>query len=236
MRVLELFAWSRSIWKVWEKLWMEVFSIDYTPYDNINLVTDIYNLKKEDIPFVPDILWASPDCTTYSIAACKHHRFPDKNARSDYAKQCDEWNQHWLKLMKEWLEINPNMIFFIENPRGNMRHMEFMKEFNRHTVWYCQYWDKHEYIDKAWEKQVSIRAKPTDIWTNSKTWTPRPMCRNYKYDKEWNIIDRHCNHDSARRWSQTWTQWLKNAHERSKIPEELCLEILKSTVCEKKNQ
>jgi len=71
---------------------MEVFSIDYTPYDNIDLVTDIYNLKKEDIPFVPDVLWVSPDCTTYSIAACKHHRFPDKSARSDYAKSM--W---WVK-------------------------------------------------------------------------------------------------------------------------------------------
>tara|TARA_R110000744_G_scaffold305946_1_gene414262 strand:- start:488 stop:637 length:150 start_codon:yes stop_codon:yes gene_type:complete len=49
---------------------MEVFSIDYTAYDNINLVTDIYKLKKEDTPWIPDAIWASPDCTTYSIAAC----------------------------------------------------------------------------------------------------------------------------------------------------------------------
>jgi len=214
MNLLELFAGSRSVWKEAEKIWMNVFSIDYTPYNNIDLVADIYKLKKEDVPFVPDVIWASPDCTTYSIAACSTHRNPDKSAKSDYAKICDNWNKYWINLMKQWLEINPDMIFFIENPRWNMRHMDFMQEFERHTVWYCQYWDE--------------RAKPTDIWTNSKTWIPRPMCRNYKYDKEWNIIDKHCHHESARRWARTWTQWRKNAHERSKIPKELCVEILQS--------
>jgi len=214
MKVLELFAGSRSIWKEAEKLWMEVFSIDYTSYENIDLVTDIYNLKKEDIPFIPDVIWASPDCTTYSIAACSTHRNPDKTAKSDYAKICDNWNKHWISLIKEWQKINPDLIFFIENPRWNMRHMDFMQEFDRKTVWYCKYWDN--------------RAKPTDIWTNSKTWTPKPMCRNYKYDRDWNIIDKHCHHESARRWSKTWTQGRKNAHERSKIPSELCKEILES--------
>ena len=214
MKILELFAGSRSIWKEAEKQWHEVFSIDYKPWGGIHLVADIYKLVLADLPWIPDAIWASPDCTTYSIAACKHHRFPDKSPRSDYSKVCDEWNKHWLWLVKELQKLNPELIYFIENPRGNMRHMEFMKEFKRHTVWYCQYWDE--------------RAKPTDIWTNSKTWIPKPMCRNYKYDKEWNIIDKHCHHESARRWSPTWTQWRKNAHERSKIPEQLCKEIINS--------
>lgn len=214
IKILELFAGSRSIWKEADKMWYDVFSIDWTPYDNINLSMDIWNLKKEDIPFIPDMVWASPDCTTYSIAACSAHRNPDKTAKSKYAKECDKSNKHWILVIKEFLLINPNMIFFIENPRWILRHMEFMKEFKRHTVWYCQYWDE--------------RAKPTDIWTNSKTWKPRPVCKNYKYDKEWNIINKHCHHESARRWARTWTQWKKNAHERSKIPKELCKEILLS--------
>ncbi len=75
---------------------------------------------------------------------------------------------------------------------------------------------------KFWEEE----PKPTDIWTNIYNWIPREECHNYKYDKEWNIIDKHCHHDSARRWSSTWTQWKKNAYERSKIPFELYKEIL----------
>ena len=220
IKVLELFAGSRSIWRAAEQLWMEVCSVDYKQWGLINLVIDIYKLTIKDLPWIPNIWWASPDCTTYSIAACKHHRFLDKTARSKYAKICDIWNKIWIKLMLICLKLNPDMVCFIENPRWNMRHMDFMIDlvenhgFVRHTVWYCKYWDD--------------RAKPTDIWTNSKTWIPRPMCRNYKYDKYGNIIDKHCHHESARRWARTWTQWRKNAHERSKIPDELCKEILKS--------
>lgn len=214
MKWIDLFAGSCELAKRAKKYWIDFFSIDYTDYEWVDLVTDIYNLKLEDIDFVPDIVWASPDCTTYSIAACSKHRNTDKTPKSDYAKKCDKWNINWINLIKKWKELNTNLIFFIENPRWNMRHMDFMKEFKRHTIWYCKYWDE--------------RAKPTDIWTNSKTWKPRPECRNYKYDKEWNIIDKHCHHVSARRWSPTWTQGRKNAHERSKIPEQLHNEILES--------
>jgi hypothetical protein len=95
-----------------------------------------------------------------------------------------------------------------------LRKMEWMQEFKRCTVWYCQYGDN--------------RAKPTDIWTNSKTWIPRPECHNYKYDKQGNIINKHCHHESSRRGTKTDTQGKKGHYERSKIPKELCLEILRS--------
>ena len=215
MKLLELFAGSRSIGNEAEKQGFEVFSVDWTAYDKIDLTIDIGELKKEDVPFVPDVVWASPDCTTYSIAACSTHRNKDKTPKSDYAIKCDTVNQHWIRLIKEWLEINPKLVFFIENPRGMLRHMDWMKEFKRHTVWYCKYGDD--------------RAKPTDIWTNSKTWKPRSQCRNYKYDKDGNIIDRHCHHESARRGAKTGTQGKKGSYERSKIPQQLCEEIIKST-------
>lgn len=205
IKVLELFAGSRSIGKAAETLGMNVFSIDWTAYDNIDLVIDIANLKKEDIPFIPDIIWASPDCTTYSIAACSYHRDANRSPKSEYATQCDLINQHFLNLIKEWLVINPNMIYFIENPRGLLRKMPFMQEFNRHTVWYCQYGD--------------TRAKPTDIWTNSKSWIPRPVCHNG---------NPNCHHERAPRGSRTGTQGKKGSYDRSKIPTALCIEVLNS--------
>lgn len=214
--VLELFAGSRSVGNKAEQLGMYVFSVDWTPYDKIDLSIDIELLKEEDIPFVPDVVWASPDCTTYSIAAVSSHRRNRIEPVSEYAKKCDLVNKHWIGLIKEWLLINPNMIFFIENPRGMLRHMPFMQEFKRHTVWYCQYGDD--------------RAKPTDIWTNSKTWTPNCECRNYKYDLEGSIINKHCHHESARRGAKTGTQGKKDSYNRSKIPEQLCEQILKSTL------
>jgi hypothetical protein len=98
--------------------------------------------------------------------------------------------------------MNPALIWYIENPRGKMRKAPFMQDFIRHTVTYCQYGDK--------------RMKPTDIWTNNKNWAPRPMCKNGD----------PC-HIASPRGSNTGTQALKNAYERSKIPEELCLDILR---------
>jgi hypothetical protein len=215
-KVLELFAGSRSIGNTAEELGMKVFSIDWTPYEKIDLSIDIQELQKEHVPFIPDIVWASPDCTTYSVAAVSKHRKNRTEPISEYAVKCDNVNQHWIELIKDWLKVNPDLIFFIENPRGMLRHMPWMKEFTRHTVRYCKYGDN--------------RAKPTDIWTNSKSWTPRKECSNYKYDKSGNIIDKHCHHESARRGATTGTQGKKNSYDKSKIPKELCVEILKSCV------
>lgn len=204
MNILELFAGSRSVGKVGDKLGMNVFSVDWEKYEDIDLCIDVAKLKKEDVPFVPDFVWASPDCTTYSIAAISTHR-NNTEPKSEYAKKCDMTNQHFISLIKEWLEINPDMVFFIENPRGMLRKMPWMQEFKRHTIWYCQYGDE--------------RAKPTDIWTNSDKWIPKPVCHNG---------NKECHHVPAPRGSKTGTQGRKGSYERSKIPEKLCYEVLES--------
>lgn len=212
-KVIEVFAGSRSIGNKAEQLGMNVFSVDWTPYDKIDLVIDVEEMGISHVPFIPDFGWFSPDCTTYTIAAISTHR-NGTDSKSEYAKKCDKVNIHFIELINKWLKINPDFVFFIENPRGMLRHMPFMKDFKRHTIWYCQYGDD--------------RAKPTDIWTNSKNWIPRKMCHNYKYDKDGNIIDKHCHHESARRGAKTGTQGKKGSYERSKIPEQLCEEILRS--------
>jgi hypothetical protein len=212
MKVLELFAGSRSIGKEAEKLGYEVFSVDWGDFDNIDLKIDIGKLQISDIPFIPDIIWASPDCTTYTIAAISTHRNKeDRSGKTEYARQCDIINQHLLKLIEELKILNPNLVYYIENPRGGLRKMTWMlSQPIRHTVWYCQYGDN--------------RAKPTDIWTNNKGWTPRPECHNFR-----NGI-KHCHHESAPRGSKTGTQGRKGAYERSFIPNELCHEVLISKI------
>jgi len=206
INVLELFAGSRSIGKTAEKLEMNVFSVDWENFDDIDLSIDIENLQIKDVPFIPDVVWASPDCTTYTIAAISKHR-NGVEPKSDYAKKCDAVNIHFIDLINQWISINPQLVFFIENPRGMMRKMPFMKDFKRHTIWYCRYGDD--------------RAKPTDIWTNSKNWIPRDICHNG---------NKNCHHQPAPRGSRTGTQGKKGSYERSKIPAQLCMEILKSIV------
>ncbi len=202
--LLELFAGSRSIGKVAESKGMKVFSVDWQKFENIDLAIDIEELKASDVPFIPNVVWASPDCTTYTIAAISTHR-NGTEPKSDYAKKCDRVNQHWISLIKYWLELNPEMVFFIENPRGMLRKMPWMQEFKRHTVWYCQYGDD--------------RAKPTDIWTNSKTFIPKPVCHNG---------NTNCHHAPAPRGSKTGTQGRKGSYQRSIIPTELCEAVISS--------
>jgi len=207
VKVLELFAGSRSIGKVAEKQGHEVFSVDINNFENIDLVIDILDLTKEMIPFKPDVIWASPPCTTYSIAAISHHR---KNgiAISDFAQKSDKLVLNTLKIIKEF-----GCIYYIENPRGMLRKMPFMKGIPRTTVTYCSYGDS--------------RMKPTDIWSNNiysmfniNGWKPRPMCFNG---------NTNCHHEPAPRGSKTGTQGLKGNYERSKLPELLCLEIIEAS-------
>ena len=206
MKVLELFAGSRSIGKVADELGYEVFSVDINNFDGIDLVKDIEFLTKKDIPFIPDVIWASPPCTTYSIAAISHHRDMGK-PKTDFAAKSDRLVLNTLRLIKEY-----DCKYFIENPRGYLRKMHFMLGVPKTTVWYCTYGD--------------IRAKPTDIWSNhiyslfnENGWKPRPMCFNG---------NTNCQHQPAPRGSRTGTQGMKNNYERSKVPYELCKEILLS--------
>jgi hypothetical protein len=204
MKVLELFAGSRSIGKVADRLAFDVYSSDIEQFGGIDYVIDIMEFDVAKIPFVPDIIWASCPCTAFSVAAIGKNwtkvgdDYIPKNPRADFG----------LKLVQKTLEIiehfNPTY-FFIENPRGMLRKMPIMADLPRQGVTYCQYGD--------------TRMKPTDIWTNSTKWIPRPMCKNGD----------PC-HVAAPRGSKTGTQGLKDAYERSKIPEELCFEILKSCI------
>lgn len=197
--LLELFAGTRSIGKAFEKKGFKVYSVEWNKnFKDIDLYDDINNLTKEKIiklcGRLPDIIWASPDCTTYSIAAISHHRAkPNYAPKSEYAKFCDKTNKHLIKLIKE---CKPKY-WFIENPRGALRKMEFMQGLPRYTVTYCQYGD--------------TRMKPTDIWTNYPDPNFKPPCKN----------GMAC-HTPAPRGSRTGTQSLKGSIERSKIPEQLC--------------
>lgn len=211
MIVLELFAGTRSISKAFEKRGHKTYSIEWNKdFENISLYEDINNITAKDIiklcGCIPDVIWASPDCTTFSIAAISHHRRKNKETSnldpiSDYAKFCDKTDKHVLDLIQE---LKPKY-YFIENPRGGMRKMDFMKGLYRYTVTYCQYGDK--------------RMKPTDIWTNHPNPKFKPMCKNGD----------SC-HESAPRGSHTGTQGLKDSKERSMIPEALCNHIV--DICE----
>jgi len=210
MKVLELFAGSCSFSNVAANYSFETYTTDHWQYDTkIDQIVDIFNFNINKVPWQPDIIWASPPCTTFSIASCgKHWHPPDKLGNRNPKTEAAETG---LLMLEQTIWIMSNLqpkYFFIENPRGLMRKMPQVQYLPRYTVSYCQYGDK--------------RMKPTDIWTNLKF--NAKMCKN----------GMPC-HEAAPRGSRTGTQGLKNNHERSKIPYLLCREIIE-TILQKENE
>jgi site-specific DNA-cytosine methylase len=208
MKILELFAGSRSIGKVAEEMGHEVFSVDVNAFENIDLVKDIEFLTIDDIPFMPDMIWASPPCTSYSIAASGHHRnAPGYMPKTEFAKKSDRLIHHTLMLIAHF-----DCIYYIENPRGMLRKMEIMRGIPRTTVTYCSY--EHDMM------------KPTDIWSNNikslfnpSGFESRKLCSNNNSS---------CSHMRQPRGSNS----NRSAYVKSKIPKELCKEIIISATKE----
>lgn len=219
MKVLELFAGTRSIGKAFEAREHEVYSVEWDKdFENIDLYADIGQLTAREVIErfgLPDVVWASPDCTTFSVMAISKHRRKNPVTKSldpitEYARFCDEVDQHVLLLIRELQAERerrglPPLLYFIENPVGGMRKMEWMQDLPRYTVTYCQYGE--------------TRMKPTDLWTNHPAPNFKPPCQK----------GAPC-HERAPRGSKSGTQKIKGSKDRSRIPTLLCEHIV--AICE----
>jgi len=202
--ILELFSGTKSISTAFKDAGWDVFTVDNNPELCPDLVADISTLSKHRLPERfqhPDVVWASPPCTCFSVASMGHHwTMPYGTPKTIEAVKSMELVVRTFTLLAN---LNPRL-WFIENPRGMLRKINMMQNARkyRHTVTYCQYGD--------------IRMKPTDIWTNHPNPGFKPMCKN----------GMTC-HQSAPRGSKTGTQGLKNAIERGRIPKLFCEHITK---------
>lgn len=199
--LLELFSGTGVMSAMFRRAGWRTFTVDWSLPADLN--TDIGRLTVDDVTALcgrrPDVIWASPDCTTFSVAAIGHHRRRDPDTglllpRTAYARECDRTDTHMMRLITM---LHP-CYWFVENPRGGMRRAPFMQNMGRrHTITFCQYGES--------------RMKPTDIWTNHPHPGFHPPCRNGD----------SC-HQAAPRGSRTGTQGMSGRVERARLPEAFC--------------
>ena len=197
-QTIELFSGTKSFSKIAKVRGNSTFTIDNVQDLNPDLVADIKNLDVKTLPVNPFIIWASPPCTAFSVAAFGHHWGGGKKAYEPKTADAKLGIDLLRKTIQLIGELKPTY-WFIENPRGMMRKMPILKDVHKQTISYCQYGD--------------TRMKPTDIWTNLTSWEGR-LCSN----------GAPC-HEPAPRGSRTGTQGLANAKLRGVIPPQLFREL-----------
>lgn len=222
MRVLELFCGTKSFSKVAIARGHDVFTVDNDPQHNPNLCIDILDLTSQMIIErfgVPDIIWASPPCTTFSVASIHHYwiKGKPKNEKTLLGLKIVEKT---IQLIKE---LNPKF-FIIENPRGMLRKQDIMVGLHRDTVTYCQY--------------GLVYQKATDLWNNLHI-AFKPMCspnspchvrapRGSTYGIQ-GVRQERAGYHRDSRYSMS-----RDKIKRAIVPELLCLDIIK--YCENKHE
>lgn len=234
LTLLELFAGSRSVGSVAEEMGINVISSDIEQFDKIDYVVDILEFDYSKIDKKPDIIWASPPCEKWSLACgvqggniywesikekgkvvgIKPRENFDVRARYTILKEPDrvkEEREFHISLLEKTLEIieyyKPK-VFLIENPFGYMRFYLKDRVPYINFVTYCQYGYPYR--------------KPTNIFSNIEL--------NLMFC---NIGDKcHSNNLYTRGKSNKIREKsiVNTYYDRSKIPEQLCREILVQSV------
>ena len=208
MQTIDLFSGQKSFSKVAGLLGLNTFTVDIESKFNPDLCIDILDLNLSMLPVNPEIVWASPDCTTFSIASGnKYFRtVPYKYRKYDLIPKC-EAARSAVKMIEKTIQLifdlNPDF-YYIENPRGLLNHLPVMKQIPfKTTVYYMDY--GHCFM------------KPTDIWHNNPVWISKIPKHKYSYNSDFNMYN-SCSKTN-----------------RSVVPKSLILEILNYTLINYEN-
>ena len=234
MKLLELFAGSRSFSRAAQLLNYKVYTTDFKPFEKINQVCDIMDFDKkmaEDyLKGKPDIIWASPPCEKWSLACgvkggnIYWESIKDKgqtvgikprenfNVNSKYkilktpSKVKEERDIH-ISILDKTLEIinyYKPKYYFIENPFGYMRFYLHDKVDYVNYCTYCQYGFPYR--------------KPTNIFSNIKLHLK--SCKIGQNCHSNNLYNRGKKNKLREK------SIVNTYYDRSKIPFDLCKDIL----------
>ncbi|CAB9507585.1 expressed unknown protein [Seminavis robusta] len=158
---LELFSGEGIVTQAFADRRWRVKSIDNSYKSYATNMVDIMDLDfDKHLGMVPDFIWASPPCTTYSLMAGGTHRNPKegKYEMSELARQHNRLLTRLYYIIQWAKKKKPHLIVVIENPRALLKAMPLMQEMERSlnlfrvTVDYCAFGRPDQ--------------KPTDLWTN----------------------------------------------------------------------
>lgn len=197
MLVLDLFCGTKSLKPIILEKGFEYVGLDIEKKFNPEILTDFLEWDYENFR-VPDIIWASPDCGVFSLAARGTSFNKEREPVSDKARLHLKIIEKLKECINYFKNKNPNLIYYIENPTARLSW--FITEYPRYDVSYCQY--------------GFDRMKPTTIWTNKEGFVPL-NCRR----------DPKCHHIKAPRGSRMGTAALPKK-ERYKVPSDLIRELL----------
>ncbi len=147
MNVLELFAGTLGWGSAFRARGHDVFAIELeTDFPGVDLYADIATVTTDQLPWRPDIILASPPCTSFSMMSVRHHWTMDGRPKSETARIGGSLVLATMRLADQ---LQPDYLV-IENPVGRLASIGLVDALERKTVWQCQYGRPY--------------AKPTDLF------------------------------------------------------------------------
>ena len=115
----------------------------------------------------PDVVWASPPCRSFTVAAWGKHRDGEGGATSADGEKGDACVRACLEIIAFLKELHPPLVYFVENPaHGAFRKLDCVRpHIERGAFRHVQYGDY---------APDTHSMKPTLVLTNCTRWHPRP--------------------------------------------------------------
>jgi site-specific DNA-cytosine methylase len=164
MKLLDLFCGTKSVSKEFADVGYETVTLDFNPKFEATHTEDINAWDyKQYPPYYFDVIWASPDCTTWSLASGGKYRTKQNiyGLPNEHLGRAVVSNEMVLRVI-EIIKYFCPAAWFIENPRGLLQHFPPLKQFITETkgsmnlVYYGNY---------NWGV-----PKPTNLWSNLALW------------------------------------------------------------------
>ena len=157
MKLLNLFSGTGSVSKPFREAGHTVWDVDVDPRFFPETCMDILQWDYTKLPFIPDVIWASPPCDQY--ARCRTTGPPRNLALADklVAKA--------IEIITYFQKLDADLIWFLENGHTTLLWgRDVAKDLTNYVVLdYCSY-------------GTLYRKRTRVAHSDNICWIPRPLC------------------------------------------------------------